>query len=222
MNPQAIRQPALLLPTSLQYSRQRQTSTRLSRGQDLRTHPLAIKLESNNNSPDFILDVFRKQASGALTECAEDYYASSRCSILPCNDRPRPSKFIAAPTRTRSTARSYSQPTVLTSRGGPLKCVGCPPKASFHGHSREPGIIKARLHRTVLVENPNDATRHYRCRTSHYILGSLNPCKEQMGARSAASPVRFIANYQHPVFGNICFSATWGESLRESFDKVTL
>jgi hypothetical protein len=31
-------------------------------GQDLRTHPLATELESNNNSPDSILAVFRKQA----------------------------------------------------------------------------------------------------------------------------------------------------------------
>src|ERR1700722_1833442 len=31
-------------------------------GQDLRTHPLATELESNNNSPDFILGVLRKQA----------------------------------------------------------------------------------------------------------------------------------------------------------------
>jgi hypothetical protein len=31
-------------------------------GQDLRTHPLATELESNNNSPDSILGVFRKQA----------------------------------------------------------------------------------------------------------------------------------------------------------------
>jgi hypothetical protein len=31
-------------------------------GQDLRTHPLATKFENNNNSPDSILDVFRKQA----------------------------------------------------------------------------------------------------------------------------------------------------------------
>ena len=31
-------------------------------GQDLRTHPLATELESNNNSPDSILAVFRRQA----------------------------------------------------------------------------------------------------------------------------------------------------------------
>jgi hypothetical protein len=31
-------------------------------GQDLRTHPLATELESNNDSPDSILAVFRKQA----------------------------------------------------------------------------------------------------------------------------------------------------------------
>ena len=31
-------------------------------GQDLRRHPLATELESNNNSPDSILGVFRKQA----------------------------------------------------------------------------------------------------------------------------------------------------------------
>jgi hypothetical protein len=31
-------------------------------GQDLRTHPLAAELESNNNSPDSVLGVFRKQA----------------------------------------------------------------------------------------------------------------------------------------------------------------
>jgi hypothetical protein len=31
-------------------------------GQDLRRHPLATELESNNNSPDSILAVFRKQA----------------------------------------------------------------------------------------------------------------------------------------------------------------
>jgi hypothetical protein len=31
-------------------------------GQDLRTHPLATEIESNNNSPDSILSVFRKQA----------------------------------------------------------------------------------------------------------------------------------------------------------------
>ena len=31
-------------------------------GQDLRTHPLATELESNNSSLDFILGVFRKQA----------------------------------------------------------------------------------------------------------------------------------------------------------------
>ena len=31
-------------------------------GQDLRTHPLATELETNNNSPDSILGVFRKQA----------------------------------------------------------------------------------------------------------------------------------------------------------------
>ena len=31
-------------------------------GQDLRKHPLATELESNNNSPDSVLAVFRKQA----------------------------------------------------------------------------------------------------------------------------------------------------------------
>ena len=31
-------------------------------GQDLRKHPLATELESNNSSPDSILAVFRKQA----------------------------------------------------------------------------------------------------------------------------------------------------------------
>ena len=31
-------------------------------GQDLRTHPLATEFESNNNSPDSVLSVFRKQA----------------------------------------------------------------------------------------------------------------------------------------------------------------
>ena len=31
-------------------------------GQDLLTHPLATELESNNNSPDSILGVFRRQA----------------------------------------------------------------------------------------------------------------------------------------------------------------
>ena len=31
-------------------------------GQDLRTHPLALELESGNSSPDSILAVFRKQA----------------------------------------------------------------------------------------------------------------------------------------------------------------
>jgi hypothetical protein len=31
-------------------------------GQDLRTHPLATELERNNDSPDSILGVFRKQA----------------------------------------------------------------------------------------------------------------------------------------------------------------
>jgi hypothetical protein len=31
-------------------------------GQDIRTHPLATELESNNNSPDSVLGVFRKQA----------------------------------------------------------------------------------------------------------------------------------------------------------------
>jgi hypothetical protein len=31
-------------------------------GQDLRTHPLAAELGSNNNSPDSVLGVFRKQA----------------------------------------------------------------------------------------------------------------------------------------------------------------
>jgi hypothetical protein len=31
-------------------------------GQDLRTHPLATELETNSNSPDSILGVFRKQA----------------------------------------------------------------------------------------------------------------------------------------------------------------
>ena len=31
-------------------------------GQDLRRHPLATELESNNNSPESILGVFRKQA----------------------------------------------------------------------------------------------------------------------------------------------------------------
>jgi hypothetical protein len=31
-------------------------------GQDLQTHPLATEFDSNNNSPDSILDVFRKQA----------------------------------------------------------------------------------------------------------------------------------------------------------------
>ena len=40
-------------------------------GQDLRKHPLATELESNNNSPDSILDVFRKQAQ-ALDKFRKD------------------------------------------------------------------------------------------------------------------------------------------------------
>ena len=40
-------------------------------GQDLRTHPLATELESNNDSPDSILAVFRKQAQ-ALDKFRKD------------------------------------------------------------------------------------------------------------------------------------------------------
>ena len=41
-------------------------------GQDLRTHPLAIELESNNNSPDSILGIFRKQAQLLDKFCNDD------------------------------------------------------------------------------------------------------------------------------------------------------
>ena len=40
-------------------------------GQDLRKHPLATEIESNNNSPDSILGVFRKQAQ-ALDKFRKD------------------------------------------------------------------------------------------------------------------------------------------------------
>jgi hypothetical protein len=40
-------------------------------GQDLRIHPLATELESNSNSPDSILGVFRKQAQ-ALDKFRKD------------------------------------------------------------------------------------------------------------------------------------------------------
>jgi hypothetical protein len=40
-------------------------------GQDLRKHPLAPEIESNNNSPDSILGVFRKQAQ-ALDKFRKD------------------------------------------------------------------------------------------------------------------------------------------------------
>ena len=41
-------------------------------GQDLRTHPLATELESNSNSPDSILGVFRKQAQSLDKFCNGD------------------------------------------------------------------------------------------------------------------------------------------------------
>ena len=41
-------------------------------GQDLRTHPLATELESNNNSPDSILGIFRKQAQLLDKFCNDD------------------------------------------------------------------------------------------------------------------------------------------------------
>ena len=41
-------------------------------GQDLRTHPLATELESNNNSPESVLGVFRKQAQALDKFCNGD------------------------------------------------------------------------------------------------------------------------------------------------------
>src|SRR5258707_2974091 len=54
--PHAIRQSTLPLPSSLQYSKLYKTLTK----QDLGTHTCAAASE-NSNSPDSVLNVFRKQ-----------------------------------------------------------------------------------------------------------------------------------------------------------------